>query len=142
MGIGVPSSTILSVLTPAAMLFMTLKQAQTAQDKSRPMGKLHHICIPNTPAYRDLDHGPFHIFCTSFHQFSTILEFFYDKRYHEFSINDSRNQLKPVMHLLPHWMKKYTTETTYSGDCQYTCLSTGGCIVQYRGYTLGKCEPN
>ena len=64
------------------------------------------------------------------------------ERYHEFSINDCRNQLKPVMHLLPHWMKKYTTETTYSGDCQYTCLSTGGCIVQYRGYTLGKCEPN
>ena len=37
---GHPSSTILSVLTPVAMLFMTLKEAQTALDISRPMGEL------------------------------------------------------------------------------------------------------
>ena len=79
---GFPSSTILSVLTPAAMLFMALKEAQTALDMSRPMGKLHHICIPNTPAYRDLDHGHFTSSVQVFHQFSTILEFFYDKTFY------------------------------------------------------------
>ena len=81
--IGVPSSTILSVLTPVAMLFMTSKVAQTALDMSRPMGELQHICIPNTPAYRDLDHGHLTSSVQVFHQFSTILEFFYDSPHGE-----------------------------------------------------------